>query len=85
VFCVKKSATSVKHLVSRSPEHLEKRDRDLLGTMKLLCLHGYGTNGEVLRAQMQPILLALGGQQELVMLEGDIKVYASGTSPIPRT
>lgn len=46
--------------------------------MKLLCLHGYGTNGEVLRAQLQPILQALGGEQELVMLEGEVIVHASG-------
>jgi hypothetical protein len=38
-------------------------------------------NGEVLRAQLQPILLALGGQQELTMLEGEMNVYASRTVP----
>ena len=49
--------------------------------MKILCLHGYATNGEVLQAQLQPILSALGGEQELVMLEGEVSVGASGTNP----
>jgi hypothetical protein len=49
--------------------------------MKILCLHGYATNGEVLQAQLQPILNALGGDQELVMLEGEVSVGASGTTP----
>jgi hypothetical protein len=45
--------------------------------MKLLCLHGYATNGEVLENQLRPILEALGGDHELVMVEGETSVGAS--------
>ena len=46
--------------------------------MKLLCLHGYGTNGECFKSQMLPTLNALGGEHELVFLDGELKVGKSG-------
>ena len=46
--------------------------------MKILCLHGYGTNGDILRNQLQPTMNALGGDHELVFLEGEVPVGKTG-------
>lgn len=50
--------------------------------MKILCLHGYGTNGDILRHQLQPTMNALGGDHELVFLEGEVTVNKTGMCSI---
>ncbi|ORX96599.1 serine hydrolase FSH [Clohesyomyces aquaticus] len=45
--------------------------------MKLLCLHGYGTNAECLRAQLLPTMNAVGGDCECIFVEGEFPVGKS--------
>jgi len=46
--------------------------------MKLLCLHGYGTNAECFKNQLLPTINALGTEPECVFVEGEMSVGKSG-------
>ena len=46
--------------------------------MKILCLHGYGTSGEIFRQQLTSIIQVLGEDHEYVFLDGEAKVVRSG-------
>lgn len=41
--------------------------------MKILCLHGYGTSGEILRGQMGPLMNLLDDSIDFVFLDGEIE------------
>lgn len=45
--------------------------------MKLLCLHGYGTNAECFKNQLLPTINALGTEPECVFVEGEMSVGKS--------
>lgn len=50
--------------------------------MKFLCLHGMGTNSEVLEAQLAPIRAYMGPMHEFFFLDGQIECKAAdGMSP----
>jgi len=46
--------------------------------MKILCLHGYGTSGDIFEQQLAGISAALGTNHEWVFLDGEVHVAKSG-------
>ena len=48
--------------------------------MKLLCLHGYGTSGDIFEKQLASITRALGDHHEYVYIDGEFPVTKSGMS-----
>lgn len=44
----------------------------LLPAMRLLCLHGHGTNSQILEAQLEPLRSRLPGHWEFEFLDGEM-------------
>ena len=56
--------------------------------MRFLCLHGHGTNSQILEAQLDPLRAYLPGDWEFDFLDGEVKCEPSpgeSTSLIPFT
>ena len=53
--------------------------------MRFLCLHGMGTNPQILEAQIGPLFARLPGPHEFVYLAGEIECDAApGKFPVHR-
>lgn len=48
--------------------------------MKILCLHGYGTSGQIFEEQLGSLIATLGEHHEFVFLDGEVPVTRSGMS-----
>jgi predicted esterase len=46
--------------------------------MKILCLHGYGTSGEIFAEQLSSLIATLGEHHTFVFPDGEVPVTRSG-------
>jgi predicted esterase len=46
--------------------------------MKILCLHGYGTSGDIFAEQLSSLIATLGEHHTFVFPDGEVPVTRSG-------
>ena len=53
--------------------------------MRFLCLHGHGTNSQILEAQLEPLRASLPSDWEFLFLDGEVETIPAPGRLFPRS